>query len=307
MELRQLRDFVVLAEELHYARAAARLGIDQSPLSRRIKEFEQDLGVLLFARTSRGTQLTPRGEFLLPRARAILKSAEQARRQVRVADPLKEIVRISLCDDMPTRDLSAVVAAFQHSSEAATVRCANGQCIQQIEDVSAELTDLGFGLFVREAEGLVAEPLWTASACAVLPAGHALSEADSLTARELKNARIGLIERQMSDPPLHAQLEALAYHLTQDPDILDAESLKVLLTMVSAGACVGIVGPAQAEMIQREEFAVRPIAQLKAQFVTHMIYRKGPIAPSVSQLIEALRKAGRRAVGDVSENRHPGA
>src|SRR5579872_4269496 len=106
MELRQLRDFVVLAEELHYARAAARLGIDQSPLSRRIKEFEQELGVLLFARTSRGTQLTPRGEFLLPRARAILKSAEQARRRVRAANPLKEVVRISLCDCVPTRDLS---------------------------------------------------------------------------------------------------------------------------------------------------------------------------------------------------------
>jgi hypothetical protein len=60
-------------------------------------------------------------------------------------------------------------------------------------------------------------------------------------------------------------------------------------------------------MIQREEFAVRPIAQLKAQFVTHMIYRKGPIAPSVSQLIEAVRKVVPRAVGEASEVRHPGA
>jgi DNA-binding transcriptional LysR family regulator len=76
MELRQLRYFVALAEELHYARAAARLGIDQSPLSRRIKEFEQRLGVLLFARTSRGTQLTLRGEFLLPWARGYWKGIQ---------------------------------------------------------------------------------------------------------------------------------------------------------------------------------------------------------------------------------------
>jgi DNA-binding transcriptional LysR family regulator len=298
MELRQLRDFVVLAEELHYARAAARLGIDQSPLSRRIKEFEQDLGVLLFARTSRGTQLTPRGQFLLPRARAILKSAEQAREWVRAADPLKEIVRVSLCDDMPRRDLSSVFAALQHSSASVSVRCANGQCMEQMEDVRNELTDVGFGLFVRAAEGLIAEPLWTASACAVLPRDHSLCETEPPTARHLGNSQIGLIERQASDPDLRAQLEVLARHVTQVPDILDAESLKVLLTMVSAGACVGIVGPAQAEMIQREEFAVRPITQPRAQFVVHMIYRKGGTAPPVLQLIEAVRKAGRRLVGE---------
>jgi DNA-binding transcriptional LysR family regulator len=103
MELRQLRDFLALAEELHYARAAARRGIEQSPLSRRIKDFEQALGVLLFARTSRGTQLTPRGEFLLPWARAIIGAADQVRALVRAPSIPQDAVRVSLSEEVAER------------------------------------------------------------------------------------------------------------------------------------------------------------------------------------------------------------
>src|SRR5882724_10329051 len=102
MELRQLRDFLALAEELHYARAAARLGIDQSPLSRRIKEFEQGLGVLLFARTSRGTQLTPRGEILLPWARSIVNATEHATKLIRAASTTQAILRVAIDADVPS-------------------------------------------------------------------------------------------------------------------------------------------------------------------------------------------------------------
>jgi len=123
MELRQLRDFVALAEELHYARAAARLGIDQSPLSRRIKEFERGLGVLLFARTSRGTQFTPRGEFLLPGARAILGAADQVQQLLQSKVPTTAAIRIAICDDAPVGNLYATFGRFQQSNaETATQR-----------------------------------------------------------------------------------------------------------------------------------------------------------------------------------------
>ena len=78
VELRQLRYFVAVAEELHFGRAAARLHMSQSPLSRAIRELEHDLGLVLFVRTTRRVELTPAGAVLLDRSRRALAEIDGA-------------------------------------------------------------------------------------------------------------------------------------------------------------------------------------------------------------------------------------
>ncbi len=83
MSLIQLESFVTVAEEAHVGRAARRLHVSQPPLTRRIQQLEDELGVVLFERTPRGMRLSPAGEALLPEARAILARVGLVRELVR--------------------------------------------------------------------------------------------------------------------------------------------------------------------------------------------------------------------------------
>jgi len=116
MDLQRLRYFSVLAEELHFTRAAARLHLDQSALSSSIRRLERDLGVLLFHRTSRRVELTPEGETLLPEALRLLACAESFRAKVRAVRPGSgSVLRVGLCfGPFAAADLtSSILTAFR--------------------------------------------------------------------------------------------------------------------------------------------------------------------------------------------------
>src|SRR5919197_876986 len=121
LETRQLRYFVVVAEELHFGRAAQRLGMAQPPLSRAIRELERQLGVPLLKRTTRQVTLTPAGEVLLRDARTALEAISAAGRRAQHAGRPAPALRLALKADYDAGLLPEILAAFREEPTALPV------------------------------------------------------------------------------------------------------------------------------------------------------------------------------------------
>ncbi|MEU2784995.1 LysR family transcriptional regulator, partial [Streptomyces sp. NPDC007110] len=121
MELRTLRYFVAVAEELHFGRAAARLHMSQPPLSRAIKQLEADTGALLFARSPTGVTLTAVGTVLLDEARALLEHADRVRARVREAAGAAAIT-VGILGDGTDPGVARLAAAYRRTHPGIDIR-----------------------------------------------------------------------------------------------------------------------------------------------------------------------------------------
>ena len=123
MEFRHLRCFMAVAEELHFARAADRLHIDQSPLSRTIKELEEELGAALFTRTTRSTRLTRAGQRFMDSVPRIFAALEQACDSVRSAtNGFHGQLRIALSDGITPSRLPTLLARCREEDPEVEIR-----------------------------------------------------------------------------------------------------------------------------------------------------------------------------------------
>jgi DNA-binding transcriptional LysR family regulator len=140
-----LRCFVALAEELHFTRAAERLHIEQPPLSRTIKELEDELGVLLFDRDRRGTRLTPAGTTFLQDIRRLFTNLEQARENVRaIAAGLRGSVRIAISDGAIDPRLSALLALCRQEEPEIEIRLSEVTLAEQLRGLRSGDFAIGF-------------------------------------------------------------------------------------------------------------------------------------------------------------------
>src|SRR5882757_10825187 len=161
LEVRQLRYFVAVAEELHFGRAAQRLGMAQPPLSRAIREMERQLGVTLLERTTRQVSLTPAGEVLLRDARTALDAVTAAARRARQAGKPEPVLRLALKADYDGGLLPEIFAAYQKEPAALPVELVLGGPEQQEPALRDGRADLGLVPRPFDERGLDVEPLLT--------------------------------------------------------------------------------------------------------------------------------------------------
>jgi DNA-binding transcriptional LysR family regulator len=166
---------MAVAEELHFARAAERLHIEQSPLSRTIKELESDIGAQLFDRNSRGTRLTKPGEALAEAAKRIFQAVEQARCNVQAAAAgYCGSLRIALSDGVLPQRLAAVLARCREEEPEVEIRLFEVKLSQQLKGLREDLFDVGFACSKIVGEGLTAQAVWQTPLTVAVPARHPL-------------------------------------------------------------------------------------------------------------------------------------
>jgi DNA-binding transcriptional LysR family regulator len=181
VDLRKLRYFVAVAEELHFGRAAEALHIAQPVLSRQIRALEDELKVRLFVRDRRATELTPAGEQLLADARPLLASAEAVRRRVaRAAEGATFTVGF-----MPGLIVTQAVRRMRESHPGVTVDVVRLGFDDQTDAIRDGRIDVGYVRLPFDPRGLKVVPLLSEPRVAVVPAEHRLAGKDPISIADL--------------------------------------------------------------------------------------------------------------------------
>jgi DNA-binding transcriptional LysR family regulator len=187
LDLRKLRYFLAVAEELSFIRAADRLHIAQPVLTRQIKVLERELGAELFTRSTRGTGLTPAGARLVEEARRVLRSATAAQRRVRQAARGGARLTIGF---MPGILPTATVRAVRERFPGMQVDVVRTSWDDQVEMVLDGRIDASFIRLPVDRRGLRVLPLYAEARVAALPATHPLAARESVALAELTSLRL---------------------------------------------------------------------------------------------------------------------
>ncbi|MFE3036443.1 LysR family transcriptional regulator [Streptomyces canus] len=186
MEIRELRYFVAVAEELHFGKAAQRLEMAQPPLSRAIARLERQLAVTLLERTSRTVTLTEAGAVLLSEARSILSAVTAAERRTQQAAQSRPRLVLAVKSGTGGELLAKLLDAYRAEPHAATVDLLLCEAHQQQELLRNGQADVALlHLPFDSAAGLDTEALYTEGQVAILPASHPLADRSRVRVAEV--------------------------------------------------------------------------------------------------------------------------
>jgi DNA-binding transcriptional LysR family regulator len=197
MELRHLRYFVAVAEDLNFTRAAVRLRVAQPALSSQVKDLENELETRLFERGRRGVTLTRAGKALYPRARAILAEATQAANEVRTAGgAIAGTLVIGFPSGVHLNYLAPVIADFRRAHPKVEFDFFHALPPQQLQAVREGRLDLAFVTMPSPLEGLEHQVVWRVPFEVVLPQGHRLARRAAFQLADLRGEDLVFCTRE---------------------------------------------------------------------------------------------------------------
>ena len=284
MELRHLRHFVAVAEELHFARAAERLGMEQSPLSHSIRNLEAELNVKLFQRTTRRTWLTRAGTRLYSEAKRILNDIEVATSSLRAAGDEPALIRLALGEDLAGEPFTRLLFELEHHRAGAAVEVRELTYADAARLVQSEGADVALTLNSRPFDGLEQRRGWGERLMLVLPIGHPLAERDQVDLAEIGAERLAL-PRPIICPGYLGQIEDLFRH--HQVGIDNRVTVHHWNTAVSFAATGRALALCPASFVSgATSVAVVPLTAPDAELVTWLLYSGVEDSPAVSLVLE---------------------
>lgn len=272
MDLRHLRCFLAVATELHFARAAERLHMEQSPLSRTIKELEEELGVRLFHRTTRRTRLTREGEMFLKHVPRVFASLQQARDSVKaVANGFQSQLRVALSDGIQTAGFSSFLALCREEDPDVDMRLFEVPLSDQIKGLHDELYDIGFALSDDVGDGIVAQPIWQEPLMVAVPARHPLLSFRKIPLEDVLQYPLVLGDAHACEGYAR-QIERVLRRVDREPIIKErAASNDLMMALVAAGFALALVGSRQVISSRESGVVARPLAGPPMMLTSYML------------------------------------
>ncbi|NMX59977.1 LysR substrate-binding domain-containing protein [Pseudomonas sp. WS 5146] len=256
MELRHLRYFIMVAEERHFTRAAARLNIQQPPLSQQIRALEQELGFDLFKRHPKGVDLTAGGLVFLEEAQAILARVEHgALKASRVAQGIEGTLAIGFTSSAAAHALiPRIIRAYREHYPAVELSINEGSARELTEDAIEKRIDVGIlRAPVSTHQSLSFHRLLNEEMLLVLPTGHPLLDAagSAIPIGALKDERFILVRRPGA-PGMYANLITACQNAGFEPRIaFEVERMLTNVSLVAAGEGISVV-PASMRDVHRD-------------------------------------------------------
>lgn len=293
IELRHLRYFAAVAEELHFGRAAERLGIAQPPLSQQIKSLEELVGYPLFERRPQ-VRLTPAGEALLEVALRTLAQVEEGLDSTRRAGRGEAgKITVGFAASILTTALPEILRTYRERFPGVELRLRELSSAAQAAALSDGGIDVGF---VREAveygEGLICEPILREEFVAVLPPAHVLAGRAELPLGELAGEPFVHFPRAVA-PALYDQIGDACRRAGFRPRVVqEAQEWLTILGLVEAGLGVSLV-PDSFRRLRWGGVQYRPLAPPREFTDVFVCRREAAPAPAVAPLIEIARGVAR--------------
>ncbi|MDB5859387.1 MAG: DNA-binding transcriptional regulator, LysR family [Ramlibacter sp.] len=292
MELRHLRYFVAVAEELNFTRAAERLYIAQPPLSTQIRGLEEELGVRLLERDKRHVYLTQAGRHFLERARGILASVQSAKEEAKSAAS-GEIGKLSIgftASSMLSAALPAGIRKYRSTYPSVVLKLMEMPSMHQLDAIHNRTLD--FGVLrkpnVGIPAGLTIEEWYAAPLVAAMPQQHVLTQGKGIHIRQLKDVPLIVYPRDAGIGLYWKVLELCSKAGFRPAVMQEARDASTMIGLVSSGSGVAIV-PTAAQCVQLPGVLYSRILDKEAVSSLYLAYRDDGANLHLDALLKILR------------------